>query len=200
MSLAQDSVAVSLAAQQMLIGPVIKEPRWSEMCRVSLLSLDECRSVHTIAKNSPAVRLTCGDWTSESRSMVAAGTAATWRDLPWSSFRMKKRGVYSELKIEAFSKSSGDKAEEYVIGHAELPCELPLEAARDDQKGHIRGGAQAQEEVAGKVIFEFTFLADTVEREEGEAEKGLVRGPSGITTKVSAPMSPQAPICPTRMK
>ena len=43
---------------------------------------------------------------------------------------MKKKGAYSKLMIEAFSRSGSDKAEEYIIGHAELPCELPLEASR----------------------------------------------------------------------
>ena len=176
-SLAQESVAASLAAAQKLIGPVMKEPRWSEMCRVSLLSLDQCRSVHTIAKNSPAVRLTCGNWTSESRPMVAAGIAATWRDLPWSSFRMKKKGVCSMLKVEAFSRSGGEKAEEYTIGHAELPCELPLEASRDDQnRATFEAELMHKNKFAGKVIFEFTFLENSVEMREGEADGGLVSG------------------------
>ena len=79
--------------------------------------------------------------------------------------------------IEAFSRSGSDKAEEYIIGHAELPCELPLEASRDDQnRAAYEVELTHKKKFAGKVIFEFTFLENSVEMAEGEADSGLVSG------------------------
>ena len=168
--------AQALSQAQAFIGPVIKEPRWSEAVKVGMLTVDKCRSVHTLAKNSPAVRVTCGDYKAESRPMLVAGTTATWWQLPWPAFRMKKKGVYSKMSVEVFSKAS-ETAHEYVIGHAELPCALPLEAARDDQnRATFSLDIQHKHAFAGKVIFQFDFVQGSVEKTEPVPDPREVTG------------------------
>jgi len=129
----------------------VKEPRWSEQVRIAMMAVDGIRNMHTLTKNQPEVKLECGDWTDTSKPILGVGSSATWHNLHFSSFRMKKRGPCEKLKIEVWSKR-------YLVGSAELPCELALEAPRENNRAAFEVEIQHHGTSAGKVIFEFEFL------------------------------------------
>ena len=125
-----DADTVIGLSQELDFQNTVKEPRWSEQVRVAMISVSECRSMHTLGKNCPLVKLTCGDFEGETKAMISAGPAASWRNLPWDSWRIKKRGHCATINIEVWSKR-------YLIGTAVLPSELPLEAPRDENHRYV---------------------------------------------------------------
>eukprot|EP00605_Chrysophyceae_sp_TOSAG23-4_P000956 GSChrysophyteH1.ASY1.ANO1.1056.1 assembled CDS len=158
------SLTVLESIQEVSMQKEIREPRWSEQVRIRMLAVDGIRNMHTISRNSPEVHLECGDWKDASNPILNAGQTATWNNLHFTSFRMKKKGPCSVLKIEVKSKS-------YSAGTAELPCALALESARD------RFNCTTFEiqlvyhgKPSGKVIFEFEFLPDWKPEPEPEPE------------------------------
>lgn len=138
----------------------IKEPFWSEHVKIEVIFCDKLKSVHTLGKNSPQVKLECGTWKDQTLAVPYAGKSAEWRDpIKWENpslgvFRMKQKGPQSVLKIIVQSSS-------VIIGTASVKCEDILTAERT-KKGKLSFTAEISKyaSAAGQITIQFRFLPD----------------------------------------
>ena len=138
----------------------VKEPFWSEQVKIEGIFCDKLKSVHTLGKNSPQIKLECGTWKDQTLALPYAGKSAEWKDpIKWENptlgvFRMKQKGPQSVLKIIVQSSS-------VIIGTVSVKCEDILTAERT-KKGKLSFTAEISKYAspAGQITIQFRFLPE----------------------------------------
>jgi hypothetical protein len=179
-----------------------RQPRWSEAVVVEMITCEELKSVHTLSRNSPCVKLECGEsFRDETPPAPFAGKSATWgqggkgakgqkgkkEEIKWANqsqgvFRVKKQGSLSSLKVVVSSQS-------VVIGTVNIKGEDLLDAERS-KKGRLVYSAEISKynKVTGKISLFLHFLKESSElaKKTRGGEPAVVSGAAAAAAAAAA--------------